>query len=92
MCKFDIVSDRKVKSKTIGIRVTEDEKVFLEVLSNLKGFNSISDYVRHLIRNDKEFLDGFAEFEGYKDIVDYINHLEAEEIARLAKERINNIK
>ena len=45
-----------------------------------------------MIRNEKAFLDGFAEFDGYKDIVDYINHLEAEEIARLAKERINNIK
>ena len=53
MCKFDIVSDRKVKSKTIGIRVTEDEKRFLEVLANIKGFNSISDYIRYLIRKEK---------------------------------------
>lgn len=92
MCKFDIVSDRKVKSKTIGIRVTEDEKRFLEVLANIKGFNSISDYIRYLIRNEKAFLDGFAGFDGYKDIVDYISHLEVEEIARVLKKRNNNIK
>ena len=29
MCKFDLVSDRKVKSKTIGIRVTEDRESVL---------------------------------------------------------------
>lgn len=92
MYEFDLVSDRKVKDKVIGVRVTEDEKKFLKVLARLKGFNSVPDYIRHLIKKEKEFLDEFSRFDGYKDIVDYISHLEVEEIARLAKERINNIK
>ena len=53
MCKFDLVSDRKVKDKVIGVRVTEDEKKFLKVLAGLKGFNSVPDYIRYLIRKEK---------------------------------------
>lgn len=30
MCEFDLVSDRKVKDKVIGVRVTKEEKDLLE--------------------------------------------------------------
>ena len=92
MGNFNIVRDTELREKKITIRVTKTEKEFLECYAKIKGFRTISDCIRHLIKKEKEFLDDFANFDGYKDIVDYINHLEAEEIARLAKERNNNIK
>lgn len=92
MGNFNVVGDTELREKKITIRVTKTEKEFLECYAKIKGFRTISDCIRYLIRNEKAFLDGFAEFDGYKDIVDYINHLEAEEIARLLKERNNNIK
>ena len=53
MCEFDLVSDRKVKDKVIGVRVTKEEKDFLECYAKIKGFRTISDCIRHLIKKEK---------------------------------------
>lgn len=55
MCEFDLVSDRKVKDKMIGVRVTKEEKDLLNELAEDNGFKSVSDYIRYLLKKEITF-------------------------------------
>ena len=55
MCEFDLVSDRKVKDKVIGVRVTKEEKDLLNELADDNGFKSVPDYIRYLLKKEITF-------------------------------------
>ena len=53
MCEFNTVGDTELREKKITIRVTKTEREFLECYAKIKGFRTISDCIRYLIRKEK---------------------------------------
>lgn len=53
MCEFNIVGDTELREKKIAVRVTKTEREFLECYAKIKGFRTISDCIRYLIRKEK---------------------------------------